>query len=168
MPACWYGPERGLVEARLQPDSGPATRRARPWHGSGAIALVSPEERPGWQVTATDLSAAGTDRRPQNALRLGLDRIEFMLGDWFGPLGVRRFDLIASNPPYVAAGDAALAAAACLTNPGRRSFPVRRPRSAEVIIREAPKPFAKRRPLAARARCGAGASAEKLSPRRIQ
>jgi len=61
-----------------------------------------------------------------------------MLGDWFGPLGVRRFDLIASNPPYVAAGDAALAAAALSHEPGGARSRSARLEALEVIIREAP------------------------------
>ncbi|HZF16747.1 MAG TPA: peptide chain release factor N(5)-glutamine methyltransferase [Steroidobacteraceae bacterium] len=129
-----------LVEAALA--AGPADRQLAVLDlgtGSGAIALALARERPGWQVTATDLSAAALTVARQNALRLGLDRIEFMLGDWFGPLGVRRFDLIASNPPYVAAGDAALAAAALSHEPRAALVPGPRGLEAlEVIIREAP------------------------------
>src|SRR5690606_21954598 len=43
------------------------------------------------------------------AARLGLGRVRFALGDWCAALGAERFDLIASNPPYVAEGDPHLA-----------------------------------------------------------
>jgi release factor glutamine methyltransferase len=48
---------------------------------------------------------------------LGLGRIEFLKGQWFGPLMGRRFDLVASNPPYVAEGDPALQDAALKHEP---------------------------------------------------
>jgi release factor glutamine methyltransferase len=48
-------------------------------------------------------------------LRLG--RVELLKGRWFGPLAGRRFDLIVSNPPYVAEGDAALQDAALKHEP---------------------------------------------------
>jgi release factor glutamine methyltransferase len=47
----------------------------------------------------------------RNGVRLGLD-IELRHGRWFEPLAVETFDLIVSNPPYVAAGDPHLAALA--------------------------------------------------------
>jgi release factor glutamine methyltransferase len=77
--------------------------------GSGAIALALARERARWRVTATDESAAALAVARENAQRLGLERVELLAGRWFEPLGARRFDLIASNPPYVAEGDPALA-----------------------------------------------------------
>ena len=44
-----------------------------------------------------------------NARALGLDNVQFRVGDWFGPLAGECFDLLASNPPYIGLGDAALA-----------------------------------------------------------
>jgi release factor glutamine methyltransferase len=76
--------------------------------GSGAIALALASERPQWTVTATDISRDALRTARANATSLGLTRIEFCEGQWFAPLDNRRFNLIASNPPYVAAGDAAL------------------------------------------------------------
>jgi len=73
--------------------------------GSGAIALALARERPGWQVTATDRSPAALAVARDNARALGAGNIRFLEGAWYGPLGRERFDLIASNPPYVAAGD---------------------------------------------------------------
>jgi len=85
--------------------------------GSGAIALALASERPEWAVAATDISedALGTARA--NASMLGLGRVEFLKGRWYGPLESRRFDLIVSNPPYVAAGDSALQDAALMHEP---------------------------------------------------
>ena len=73
--------------------------------GSGAIALAIVRERPDWIVTATDRSGDALQVAIGNAARLGLDTIEFIEGEWFAPLGDRQFDLILSNPPYVAADD---------------------------------------------------------------
>lgn len=76
--------------------------------GSGAIALALASERPQWNITATDISPAALSVAGSNALALGLGRVEFILGRWLEPLQGRRFDLIVSNPPYVAEGDTAL------------------------------------------------------------
>ncbi|KAB7765184.1 peptide chain release factor N(5)-glutamine methyltransferase [Xanthomonas maliensis] len=73
--------------------------------GSGAIALAIASERPQAQVTATDLSAAALAVAQANARRHRLDNVQFVQGSWLAPLGDQRFDLIASNPPYIAAGD---------------------------------------------------------------
>ncbi len=76
--------------------------------GSGAIALALAAERPQWRIVATDLDAAALGVARLNAERLGLRGIEFLQGDWLAPLAGRQFDLIVSNPPYIAAGDPAL------------------------------------------------------------
>lgn len=73
--------------------------------GSGAIALALASERPQADVTATDLSAAALDVARGNAARNGLARVRFVQGAWFAPLQGMRFDLIASNPPYIASND---------------------------------------------------------------
>jgi release factor glutamine methyltransferase len=78
--------------------------------GSGALALALARERPQWQVTATDLSAAAVEIARANAAALGLVHVEFRLGDWYEALHGARFDLLLSNPPYVAADDPALGA----------------------------------------------------------
>ncbi len=76
--------------------------------GSGAIALALARERPAARVLATDASAAALAVARANAARLGIANIEFAAGDWCAALGDRRFGLIVSNPPYIAAGDAHL------------------------------------------------------------
>jgi len=85
-----------------------ALRAADLGTGSGAIALALASERPLWQLAATDCSAEALQVARLNGTRLGLERIEFLRGDWFEPLGGRRFELLVSNPPYVAADDPAL------------------------------------------------------------
>jgi release factor glutamine methyltransferase len=76
--------------------------------GSGAIAIAVATERTGCSLTATDSSAAALDLARTNAARLCPGRIEFIAGEWFGPLGGRCFDVIVSNPPYVATGQSEL------------------------------------------------------------
>ncbi len=77
--------------------------------GSGAIALALASERPAWHITATDCSDAALQVARSNAERLGLRDVELLQGDWFTALPGRSFELIVSNPPYVAADDPALA-----------------------------------------------------------
>ena len=76
--------------------------------GSGAIALAIKRHRPAARVVAVEASAAALVVAKRNAARLALG-IEFMHGQWFGPLQGERLDLIVSNPPYVAEGDPHLA-----------------------------------------------------------
>jgi release factor glutamine methyltransferase len=77
--------------------------------GSGAIALAIACERPRAHVTATDASASALEVARGNAARLGIGNVAFAAGDWYAALGGARFDVIVSNPPYIAAGDAHLA-----------------------------------------------------------
>lgn len=73
--------------------------------GSGAIALAIASERPRCRVMATDASPAALAVARGNARRLGIGNVEFLEGEWFAPLAGLTFDLIASNPPYIAAAD---------------------------------------------------------------
>ena len=75
--------------------------------GSGAIAVALSRERPDLTVVATDISEAALAVARRNARDHGA-AIEFVNSDWFEVLGPGRFDLIVSNPPYVAASDAHL------------------------------------------------------------
>jgi release factor glutamine methyltransferase len=72
--------------------------------GSGAIALAIKAARPDAVVTAGDVSADALAVAAENAARLSLD-VELVESDLLGGLGGRRFDLIASNPPYVTEGE---------------------------------------------------------------
>jgi release factor glutamine methyltransferase len=75
--------------------------------GCGAIAIALASERPGVGIVATDVSEAALALARRNARDHGAE-IAFVLSDWFDALGPEQFDLIVSNPPYVAAGDAHL------------------------------------------------------------
>ena len=97
-----------LVERALALRSAPEGRVVDLGTGSGAIALALSRERPHWQVTATDISSEALAVARTNAVRLELSGIDFRQGSWFAPLVGARFDLIVSNPPYVAADDPAL------------------------------------------------------------
>jgi len=76
--------------------------------GSGAIALALKHQRPRARVVAIEASAAALVVARKNAARFNLD-IDFRHGRWLAPLAGERFDLIVSNPPYVAEGDPHLA-----------------------------------------------------------
>jgi len=76
--------------------------------GSGAIALALARERPLAQVLATDASDVALDVARRNAGRLAVDNVTFAQGDWCAALTGGRFELIASNPPYIASDDAHL------------------------------------------------------------
>jgi len=71
--------------------------------GSGAIALALKKQRPLARVVAVDSSAAALAVAQRNATRLNLN-IEFGHGQWLEGIG-ESFDLIVSNPPYIAADD---------------------------------------------------------------
>lgn len=77
--------------------------------GSGAIAIACKSAHPPAEVFASDTSAAALEVARQNAARLGA-AVEFRLGSWWQPWAGERFDIIVSNPPYVAAADPHLAA----------------------------------------------------------
>jgi release factor glutamine methyltransferase len=82
--------------------------------GSGAVALAIASERPQAAITAVDVSAPALHVAIRNSRNLGLSRnvslsrVDWRLGSWFAPVAGERFDLIVSNPPYVAAADPAL------------------------------------------------------------
>ncbi|MEC9483410.1 MAG: peptide chain release factor N(5)-glutamine methyltransferase, partial [Halomonas sp.] len=73
--------------------------------GTGAIALAFASERPGWQVTGVDRIVEAVELARDNGRRLGLDNAVFMYSDWFSALAGRAYDLIVSNPPYLADDD---------------------------------------------------------------
>ena len=73
--------------------------------GSGAIALAIAHARAKAHVVATDISEAALEVARGNAVRLHIGNVEFRQGNWYEDLGGGRFDVIVSNPPYVAGGD---------------------------------------------------------------
>ncbi len=72
--------------------------------GSGAIAVAIAHTRPDARVSALDASAAALDIARANAAANGA-AVRFLHSDWYAALAGERFDLIVSNPPYIASGD---------------------------------------------------------------
>jgi len=86
----------------------PAARIVDLGTGSGIIPIVLSKRCTAAALTAVDVSAAALDVARANAARHGA-AIRFLEGDWYAPLIGERFDLIVSNPPYIADGDPHLA-----------------------------------------------------------
>jgi release factor glutamine methyltransferase len=106
-----------LVELALQhvPPHGRALDMGT---GSGAIAVALAHARPDATVTALDVSPAALAVAQRNARQHGV-AVEFLQSDWFTALNepCRQFDLIMSNPPYIAGGDPHLAQGDCRFEP---------------------------------------------------
>lgn len=73
--------------------------------GSGAIALALAAERPAWRLTGVDRVADAVALAERNRARLQLTNVAFCQSHWFSALAGRRYRLIVSNPPYIAADD---------------------------------------------------------------
>lgn len=73
--------------------------------GTGAIALALACERPAWQVTGVDRVPEAVALAQGNGTRLQLANARFAASCWFSALAGQRFQLIVSNPPYIAAAD---------------------------------------------------------------
>ena len=104
----------GLVEAVLEALAEARERWPQPavldlGTGSGAIALAIAHEWPSAAVTATDALADALDVARANAASLRLThRVTFAAGEWFEAVGSdERFEVIVSNPPYIARSEAA-------------------------------------------------------------
>jgi release factor glutamine methyltransferase len=94
-----------LVEAALG-HLAPGAACADLGTGSGAIAVTLACERPDLRMTATDLSDEALNVARANARAHGCEsRIAFARGEWYGAVSGQRFDLVVSNPPYVANAD---------------------------------------------------------------
>jgi release factor glutamine methyltransferase len=72
--------------------------------GSGAIAIAVAHTAPQASVTASDVSEEALTVAKENAARHQA-KVEFLRSDWYEAVGNRRFDVIASNPPYILAND---------------------------------------------------------------
>lgn len=98
-----------LVEAALSkiPESAD-WRIADLGTGSGAIALAIASERPKCEIHATDINPAAIKVAKENARQLGYGQVHFHCGSWNEPLR-GKFQLVASNPPYIDANDPHLA-----------------------------------------------------------
>jgi release factor glutamine methyltransferase len=73
--------------------------------GSGAIALALAHERPDASITATDISQKSLQIAKKNARKHDIKNITFLQSDWFSNIPLQTFDLIVSNPPYIATND---------------------------------------------------------------
>ncbi|WP_110948202.1 peptide chain release factor N(5)-glutamine methyltransferase [Pseudomonas bohemica] len=73
--------------------------------GTGAIALSLAKDRPQWNVTAVDRVQEAVALAERNRQRLHLDNAQVLTSHWFSAVEGRRFDLILSNPPYIASND---------------------------------------------------------------
>ena len=78
--------------------------------GSGAIALALASERPAWQVTAVDRVLEAVALAERNRQRLHLNNATVLNSHWFSALQGHAYDLIISNPPYIADNDPHLVA----------------------------------------------------------
>ena len=76
--------------------------------GSGAIAITIAKHRPQSQVIAVDVSADALAVCRVNAENQQVNNLHLIAGNWFDELSGERFDLIVSNPPYVAESDSHL------------------------------------------------------------
>ncbi|KPX65056.1 Release factor glutamine methyltransferase [Pseudomonas amygdali pv. photiniae] len=78
--------------------------------GTGAIALALANERQQWKVTAVDRVSEAVALAERNRQRLQLDNAQVLNSHWFSALEGQQFDLIISNPPYIADADPHLSA----------------------------------------------------------
>lgn len=110
----WFRVTPDVLDPRPETETLIATALADPFGtvldlgtGSGAILLTLLAERPSARGLGTDLSPTALAVAQGNAAALGLaPRAGFACGDWFAAV-TGRFDLIVSNPPYIAAGEMA-------------------------------------------------------------
>jgi len=95
-----------LVEIALErlPKDGPA-RVLDLGTGSGCVAISIALSRPDCEVLAVDASASAVEIAMQNAIELGAQNVRFLVSDWYSQLPTMNFDMIVSNPPYVASDD---------------------------------------------------------------
>ena len=77
--------------------------------GTGAIALALANERPAWRLTGVDRVPEAVALAARNGARLKLANANFIESHWFSALAGQRYQLIVSNPPYIAADDRHLA-----------------------------------------------------------
>lgn len=106
-----------LVEFVLQHVVEPNAVVADLGTGSGAIALALAHERPAWQIYAIDCSDKALQVASFNAQQLGLNNVSFLLSNWCTALPHLMFDVIVSNPPYIAETEWDVYAAGLLFEP---------------------------------------------------
>lgn len=95
-----------LVEAALQlADASSALKVLDLGTGTGALALALASERPQWAVTGVDRIESAVALAQNNQRQLQLANVEFLSSHWFSALTAQHYDLIVSNPPYIADND---------------------------------------------------------------
>ncbi|AQU85075.1 MULTISPECIES: peptide chain release factor N(5)-glutamine methyltransferase [unclassified Halomonas] len=98
-----------LVEAVLARTQAKSGRLLDLGTGTGAIALAFASEKPGWEVTGADIRPEAAQLAARNAQALAIANARFIQSDWFSafssPEPTALFDIIVSNPPYIAADD---------------------------------------------------------------
>jgi len=94
-----------LVETALELQPASPAKALDLGTGTGAIALALASDCPAWQVTAVDRVDEAVALAERNRQRLGLGNVKVLASHWFSSLAGERFDLIVSNPPYIAAQD---------------------------------------------------------------
>lgn len=99
-----------LVETAMRLQSSDPARVLDLGTGTGAIALALASERRQWQVTAVDRVEEAVALAERNRQRLQLDNVRVLASHWFSALAGQRFELIISNPPYIADADPHLVA----------------------------------------------------------
>lgn len=73
--------------------------------GTGAIALALASEKSQWQVLGVDVAEEAVALAQRNARHLKINNAQFLQSDWFENIAPQQFDLIVSNPPYIAEDD---------------------------------------------------------------
>jgi release factor glutamine methyltransferase len=69
--------------------------------GSGCMSLAIAKDIPDAEVYATDMSGTALEYALENAQLHGITNVRFLQGDLFDPVSGKKFDIIASNPPYI-------------------------------------------------------------------
>ena len=73
--------------------------------GTGTIAISIAKEKPDWEIVASDISEQALKLARQNSSHHDTDNVSLIQSDWFENIGQKNFDIIISNPPYIASDD---------------------------------------------------------------